>query len=126
MTSRCPTDQAKFHRLVNMSPAAIRRWARDPRAKCASFEQTRKRLPALATLKGKARESWSEDDCKYARRVNSFNARHIGQMRQFGCTVRETVALRNWGHTPKCPEPPRSCSKRPPAGRAPRKGPGDR
>ena len=122
MPKACPVDQAKFHRLVNMSPAAIRKWARDPRAKCASFEQTRKRLPALAVLKGTALESWSASDCKYARRVNSFNARHLGQMRRFGCTLRETVALRNWGHSPKCPEPPRGCSTRPPKGAPRRKG----
>lgn len=126
MRKACPTDQAKFHRLVNMSPAAIRAWARDPRAKCASFEQTRKRLPALADLKAKPHDRWSEADCKYARRVNSFNTRHIGQMKRFGCTLRETVALRNWGHMPKCPMPTAGCSERPPKGPAPRKGPGDK
>lgn len=124
--SACPTDAATFHRLVNMSPAAIRKWAKDPRSKCASFESTRKRLPALATLKAKPRADWTEADCKYARRVNSFNARHLGQMKRFGCTVRETVALRNWGHAPKCAMPPVGCSTKRPAGKAPRKGPGDR
>lgn len=121
----CPVDQSIFHRLVNMSPAAIRAWARDPRAKCASFEQTRKRLPTLAKLKAKAKDRWTEADCKYARRVNGFNSRHLGQMKRFGCTVRETVALRNWGHAPRCALP-KTCAARPPAGKAPRKGPGDR
>jgi hypothetical protein len=109
--SSCPADKAKFHRLVNMTPAAIRAWAKDPRAKCASFESTRQRLPKLAALKSK-RGEWSEADCKYARRVNSFNSRHLGQMKRFGCTVRETVALRNWGHMPKCPMPPHDCKHR--------------
>lgn len=126
MPKACPTDQSTFHRLVNMSPREIRSWARDPRSKCASFEQTRKRLPALAKLKGKSLTLWTEADCKYARRVNSFNARHLGQMKRFGCTVRETVALMNWGHRPKCKLPNAGCSTRPPKGPAPRKGPGDR
>ena len=126
MPNACPADQAKFHKLVNMSPAAIRAWAKDPRAKCASFEQTRRRLPALANLKAKSRGAWTEADCKYARRVNSFNTRHLGQMKRFGCTLRETVALRNWGHMPRCPMPTQGCSARPPKGPAPRRGPGDR
>lgn len=125
MASSCPAVHAKFHKLVNMSSAQIRAWARDPRAKCASFEQTRKRLPALADLKAK-RGPWADADCKYANRVINFNTRHRGQMKRFGCTVRETVALRNWGHMPKCPMPPANCSQKPPAGKAPKKGPGDK
>lgn len=120
----CPVDAKKFHRLVNMSPAAIRSWAKDPRARCASFPETVQRLtkrqrwkgmllPSLVELKTK-RGPWNEIDCKYARRVNSFNTRHLGQMKRFGCTVRETVALRNWGHMPKCPMPPKDCKKTPP------------
>lgn len=123
--SSCPAVKKTFQRLVNMSAAEIRAWAKDPRAKCASFEQTRKRLPALAALKAKKGE-WTDADCKYAQRVNNFNTRHLGQMKRFGCTVRETVALRNWGHMPKCSMPPKGCSQRPPAGKAPRKGAGDR
>ncbi len=125
MAKLCPVVQRTFHRLVNMSSGEIRSWAKDPRAKCASFEQTRRRLPALADLKAK-KGAWTEADCRYAQRVNSFNARHLGQMKRFGCTLRETVALRNWGHDPKCPLPKRGCSTRPPAGKAPRRGAGDR
>ena len=47
----CPTVQRDFHRLVNMGAAEIRSWAKDPRAKCASFPETRARLPMLASLK---------------------------------------------------------------------------
>ena len=122
----CPADLKTFRKLVNMSPESIRSWAKDPRARCASFGQTRKRLPALANLREKSPESWTESDCQYAKRVNSFNTRHLGQMRQFGCTLRQTVALMNWGHKPKCPMPKEGCSTRPPPGKAPRKGPGDR
>lgn len=121
----CPVDRRRFHQLVNMTPAQIRAWAKDPRSRCASFESTRRRLPALAALKAKTGE-WTDADCRYARRVNSFNARHRGQMKRFGCTVRETVALRNWGHMPKCAMPAKGCSTRPPAGPAPRKGAGDK
>lgn len=126
MPNACPALQTRFHQLVNMTAGEIRSWARDPRAKCASFEQTRKRLPALAALKAKSSSSWTPADCKYAQRVVSFNSRHLGQMKRFGCTPRETVALRNWGHAPKCPLPSSSCSTRPPKGPAPRRGPGDR
>jgi hypothetical protein len=122
----CPADLKVFRKLVNMSPESIRSWAKDPRARCASFEQTRKRLPALASLRAKSPGSWNESDCRYARRVNSFNSRHLGQMKQFGCTLRETVALMNWGHRPKCPMPPMDCAKRDPKGPKPKKGPGDR
>lgn len=99
----CPSRR-RFHQLVNMSAPEIRTWAKDPRSKWASFPETRRRLPALAKLKAK-RGAWSESDCRYAKRVVSFNARHLGQMKRFGCTVRETVALRNWGHRPKCSLP---------------------
>ena len=113
MNKSCPTVQKAFHRLVNMSPGEILRWAKDPRAKCASFEATRRRLPHLAKLKGKKGE-WDGSDCNYAKRVVSFNSRHLGQMKRFGCTVRETVALMNWGHKPKCPPVPKTCKRRPP------------
>lgn len=116
MPSKCPAVTRRFHQLVNMSPGEIRRWQKDPRAKCASFEATRRRLPHLASLKAKSKDTWDGADCNYAQRVISFNSRHIGQMKRFGCTTRETVALRNWGHMPKCPMPPASCSRRPPKG----------
>ena len=122
----CPADAAKFRKLVNMSPASIRSWAKDPRAKCASFASTRKRLPALAALRAKPSGSWTEKDCTYAKRVISFNSRHLGQMKRFGCTTRATVALLNWGHKPKCPMPSKDCAKRSPKGPAPRRGAGDK
>ena len=117
----CPVVQRKFQKSVNMTPSAIRAWARDPRAKCASFESTRKRLPALAKLKAR-KGAWTEADCKYAQRVINFNTRHQGALNIHGCTDREIVALRNWGRQPpKCPMPKHGCSTRPPAGKAPRR-----
>jgi hypothetical protein len=126
MPKACPAIQTRFHQLVNMTASEIRAWSRDPRAKCASFEQTRKRLPALATLKAKRKDSWDDRDCKYAQRVVSFNARHLGQMKRFGCTLRETVALRTWGHNPGCKIPVGVKCKHTPKGPAPKRGPGDR
>lgn len=102
--SACP----KFKQSVNMSPAAIRAWAKDPRAKEASFPATRARLPALAALRAKPCAEWTERDEKFARRVLSFNARMEGVVRQYGCTRKAVVSLRNWGRQPtSCPVPPR-------------------
>lgn len=105
----CPRDTlATFKRLTNMSPAQIRAWAKHPAAKRASFEATRRRLPALADLTAKIRrgEALSQRDCAYAQRVNNFNSRMSGMRRKWGCTDKLVVALRNWGHHPAgCPVP---------------------
>lgn len=112
--------QDKFFEQVNMTPESIRRWSKDPRAVCASFKETVARLTkpqmwkgkmrrSLASLKSLDKRKWTLNDCEYAERVNSFNSRHIGALKQHGCTVPEVVALRNWGHNPRCPEPPMSC-----------------
>lgn len=95
----CKRDVAKdFRRLVNMSPREIRAWASDSRAKEASFESTRRRLPALARLKAKPVSRWTSIDCNFAQRVVSFNKRMRGMLKQHGCTRKTLVALRNWGH----------------------------
>jgi hypothetical protein len=115
MTAPCPVVQKKFHKLVNMSPASIRKWAKDPRAKCASFASTRSRLPKLAKLKGKSRSAWTSADCAYAQRVNSFNARMQGMVKVHGCTKRAVTSLLNWGRKPPgCGLPPKGCSTRAP------------
>ena len=113
MKHLCPTDAAKFRKLVNMSAREIRAWAKDPRAKCASFPETVQRLthrqkwkgmllPSLVELKEK-RGPWNEIDCKYARRVNSFNVRMQGMVDKWGCKPRALQSLRNWGRMPpKC------------------------
>jgi hypothetical protein len=84
-----------------MTPAEIRRWAVDPRAKRASWASTRARLPALAKLRAKPPEKWTEADCRFAARVVSFNSRMLGMRRQWGCKDKIVVSLRNWGHQPK-------------------------
>lgn len=109
----CPRDAAIFHGRVNgrpgvnMTPRAIRAWARDPRATRASWAATRRRLPQLAQLKAKPVAAWTANDCRYARRVNSFNARMAGMVRTWGCTDKAVISLRNWGHQPKACKIPR-------------------
>lgn len=101
----CPRTRRDFHASVNMSPAEIRAWAKDPRSREASWESTRRRLPQLAVLKAK-QGAWSESDCRYAQRVLNFNGRMGGMVRKWGCTLKLVVALRNWGRQPPgCPEP---------------------
>lgn len=108
---RCPNAK-EFKRLVNMSPDAIRAWAKDPRSKCASFESTRKRLPALAALKSKPISSWTPRDCAFAKRVVAFNSRMDGARKKHGCTTKINVSLRNWGRAaPECPRVPAGCSR---------------
>lgn len=114
---------SKFKRLVNMSPAEIREWAKDPRSKCASFQATRDRLTkrqvwkgklrlSLAELAGKPVSTWTDSDCEYAGRVVNFNTRHLGALKDHGCTYKEIIALLNWGHRPKsCAIPTKVCKK---------------
>jgi len=125
----CPVVKTAFHKSVNMSADAIRKWARDPRAKCGSFDETIERLtkpqfwkaagimqPPLARLKAKARGAWTATDCIYAERVINFNTRMQGNVDAHGCGVRNVVSLLNWGRRPKCPLPPANCSTRAPRG----------
>ena len=129
----CPAVYSKFQKSVNMTPAQIRAWAKDPRAKCASFQETRDRLTkhqmflgykmrSLAELKALPKNRWEEKDCIYAKRVINFNTRHEGALKQHGCTLRENVALLNWGRQVKrCPLPKGPCSTRPPQGKPPKR-----
>ena len=110
-----------------MTPDAIREWARDPRAKCASFASTRKRLPALARLRANpGRIVTDKAACEYAQRVVDFNTRMQGNVDTHGCRVRNVTSLLNWGRKPpRCKLPPVGCSTRPPRTKPPRRGPGD-
>ena len=98
-----------FHRLVNMSPSEIRKWAKDPRAKCASFPATLKRLPALAALKEKPVSQWTKRDCAFAARVVNFNSRMDGMRKEHGNTDKINVSLRNWGRA--VGSPPDECPR---------------
>lgn len=103
--SSCPHAK-RFSELVNMTPAEIRAWSKDPRSKLASWASTRARLPALAKLKAKPVAQWTEADCKFAARVVSFNARMDGMRKEHGCTTKIDVSLRNWGRrAPGCKLP---------------------
>ncbi len=99
----------EFHRLVNMTPAEIRKWSKDPRAKCASFPSTVRRLPALAALKEKPVSVWTKRDCSFAARVVNFNSRMDGMRKEHGNTDKINVSLRNWGRA--VGEPPKECPK---------------
>lgn len=101
--SACP----RLKRSVNMSPESIRAWAADPRSREASWEATRRRLPALARLKAKPCAQWTAKDEQFANRVLSFNARMEGMVRVHGCTRKAVISLRNWGRQPTaCSIPP--------------------
>ena len=95
----------RFRELVNMTPAQILAWAKDPRSSRYSWATTRARLPALAALRAKPVALWTARDCAFAARVVSFNARMLGAMRRDGCTAGYAVSLRNWGHAPKGCQP---------------------
>lgn len=97
-----------FKRSVNMSPKAIEAWTRDERAREASFESTRRRLPRLAELKRKKCTRWTKQDEALAKRALSFNARMEGVVNEHGCTRKAVISLRNWGRQPKkCGVPPK-------------------
>jgi hypothetical protein len=102
--SVCPSA-ASFRRLVNMTPAQIRAWSKDPRSRCYSKASTRSRLAALAKLRATPPARWTAKDCAFAARVVSFNARMKGALERDGCTPGYAVSLRNWGHAPRCAVP---------------------
>jgi len=102
----CPHEK-RFRALVNMTPAQIVRWSKDPRAKCYSKPATRRRLKRLAELKRKPGSQWTAKDCALAARAVSFNARMSGGARRDGCTPGYAISLRNWGRA-QCPVP-KSC-----------------
>ena len=127
----CPVVKREFRsgpHSVNMSAAAIRKWAKDSRAGCGSFKETVDRLtktqfwkqmgittPSLASLKAKPQTKWTATDCVYAQRVNNFNRRMQGNVDAHGCGVRNVTSLLNGGRKPPgCAMPPDNCVRRPP------------
>jgi hypothetical protein len=98
----------EFRRLINMSPAQIRAWHRDPRSREASFGRTRAELPLLAEMKATPPERWTPAMWSKARRAVAFVKRHEAQMRAQGrrygtgihFTRKRVIALLNWGRRP--------------------------
>lgn len=99
----CPVVAREFKRGVNMRPEQIRAWAKSPESRRASYESTRRRLPALATLRAKSPATWTPADCAFAARVNAFNQRMGGMVQKWGPTPKACIALANWGRiAPGC------------------------
>lgn len=95
-----------FRRLVNMTPAQIRRWHRDPRSKEASLPHIRRELPLLARAKATTPSRWTPKMRDKARRAVAFIKRHEAQMRKqakrygsgrYHYTRKRVIALLNWG-----------------------------
>ncbi len=103
------TDQQvvrDFQRLINMTPAQIRRWHKDPRSKEASLAHIRRELPLLAKTKATRPSRWTPKMLDKARRAVAFVKRHEAQMKrqgkQYGTgryhyTRKRVIALLNWG-----------------------------
>lgn len=104
-----------FRQNVNMSPSQIEKWMKDPRAKEASYERTRRELKLIAKMKRTPKSNWTDAMRDKASRLNAFVARHRAQGEQqasggerFHCTRKRVIALRNWGHQPpECGVPER-------------------
>ena len=108
-TSRRQDDDGlgrEFQRVINMSPAEIRRWHRSPLSKLASLPHIRAELPLLADTKATAPSAWSPRMRNKAMRAVAFVRRHEAQMavqgRRYGTgrlhvTEKRVVALLNWG-----------------------------
>ena len=95
-----------FRAAVNMTPAQIRAWARDPRAKRASLPRRKATgKSAIAELHQVARmaespaSSWTSSDWTKARDLVNFVKRHTAQMGR-ACQTTRIIALRNWAHQP--------------------------
>lgn len=98
---------ADFKNNVNMSAPQIESWMKDPRAKEASYDKTRRELKLIAEMKRTPKSEWTPAMWKKAKRLNAFVARHRAQGKQqasggkrFHCTRKRVIALRNWGHQP--------------------------
>lgn len=82
-----------FLRAANMTPAQIRAWATDPRARCASLPRRAKtgrsavaELDMVARMKTKPFERWTPAEVTKARDLVAFVKRHTKQMgRDVGC-----------------------------------------
>lgn len=109
---------AAFKKAVNMTPAALRAWMRDPRAREASLPKRKAtgksaiaELAMVAKMLKKSPTKWSKKECVKARDLVNFVGRHRAQARsggKFKCSRKRVIALRNWAHQPReCGIPPR-------------------
>lgn len=98
--------EREFKRLVNMTPAQIRRWHKDPRSKEASLPRIRAEMPLLARAKATPPSQWTPAMRDKARRAVAFIKRHEAQMKKQGrkygsgryhFTRKRVIALLNWG-----------------------------
>src|SRR6185503_6691258 len=62
---RCPI-QREFLRLINMSPAEMRRWTKDTKSRCYNYTEDAPRTRKIADLKAKNRKRWTSEDCALA------------------------------------------------------------
>jgi hypothetical protein len=96
----------EFRRVINMTPAEIDRWRKDPHHRDASLPHIRAELPLLAEMKRTPVSRWTPRMWDKAMRAINFVKRHEAQMRAQGkryrtgpmhMTYKRVVALRNWG-----------------------------
>ncbi len=96
----------EWHRLVNMTPAAVSAWRRNPRHKLASNVAGWSSLARIDHLLRKSLHEWNDADWAHAAKVVNFNTRHLASQQLFGAEVgrsgwsKRAIALRNWGHDP--------------------------
>lgn len=96
----------EFQRLINMTPAQIRKWHKDPRSKEASLPHIRAEMPLLARTKATPPSRWTSKMKSKARRAVAFVKRHEAQMKKqakrygsgkYHFTRKRVIALLNWG-----------------------------
>lgn len=101
VTSNRASDQQverEFKKLVNLTPAQIRKWHKDPRSKEASLPHIRAELPLLARTKATPPSRWTPTMRSKARRAVAFIKRHEAQLKnQDRYTRKRIIALLNWG-----------------------------
>jgi len=100
----------EFRRVINMTPAAIDKWRKDPRHRDASLPHIRAELPLLAKMKRTRMSEWTPRMWDKAVRAINFVKRHEAQMKAQGkrygtgprhVTYKRVVALANWGRKTK-------------------------
>jgi len=106
---RCPI-QREFLRLINMSPAEMRRWTKDTKSRCYNYTEDAPRTRKIADLKAKNRKRWTSEDCALA----SAAVAYVKRMKSAAsgkqlCHPQITGSLRSWGHRSRCA--PRKCEQ---------------